>query len=89
MRYRDSIEVTELVEPGEVYAIEVNLWATGNVFLPGHRVRVQVTSSNFPRWNRNLNTGESNETTSAFIVAEQTLLHDADHPSHIVLPVIP
>lgn len=89
MRYRDSFENPELVEPGQVYEIDVDLWATSNVFLPGHRIRVQVTSSNFPRWNRNLNTGESNEETAEFIAATQTLLHDASHPSHIVLPVIP
>ncbi len=89
MRYRDSIEHPELIEPGEVYAIEVDLWATGNVFLVGHRIRVQITSSNFPRWNRNLNTGASNESTEDSAIATQTILHDVVHPSHIILPVIP
>lgn len=89
MRYRSSIEEPELAVPHEVYEIEVDLWATANVFLSGHRIRVQVTSSNFPRWNRNLNTGASNEATADFVVATQTILHDAHHPSQIVLPVIP
>ncbi|QSO46831.1 CocE/NonD family hydrolase [Alicyclobacillus mengziensis] len=89
MRYRNSFEHPELIVPGEVYEIEVDLWATSNVYLPGHRIRVQVTSSNFPRWNRNLNTGASNEESAEFVTATQTILHDANHPSHILLPVIP
>lgn len=89
MSYRSSFEEPELIVPGQVYEIEVDLWATSNVFLPGHRIRVQVTSSNFPRWNRNLNTGASNEASVEVVTATQTILHDAPHPSHIILPVIP
>ncbi|KPV42155.1 CocE/NonD family hydrolase [Alicyclobacillus ferrooxydans] len=89
MRYRDSFEQPELIEPGALYEVDIDLWATSNVFLSGHRVRVQVTSSNFPKWNRNLNTGASNQETAEFVVATQTILHDAAHPSHILLPVIP
>lgn len=89
MRYRNGMEKPGLIEPGTVYPITVDCWATSNVFLPGHRIRVQVTSSNFPRWNRNLNTGASNEETSEFVAATQTVLHDDEHPSHVVLPVIP
>nr|NNM89537.1 CocE/NonD family hydrolase [Bacilli bacterium] len=89
MRYRDSLEHPSLLEPNHIYAIEVDLWATANVFLPGHCIRVQITSSNFPRWSRNLNTGESNESTAETIVATQTILHDEKHPSHLLLPVIP
>lgn len=88
MRYRDSDQQPELMEPGEIYPIIVDCWATSNVFLTGHRIRVQVTSSNFPRWSRNLNTGDSNEESEAFQSAHQTLYHDADRPSHILLPVI-
>ncbi|MCL6452915.1 MAG: CocE/NonD family hydrolase [Alicyclobacillus sp.] len=89
MRYRHGRTEAPPMRAGEVYPIEIDLWATSNVFLPGHRIRVQVTSSNFPRWNRNLNTGASNETTAEFATAQQTIYHDADHPSHILLPVIP
>lgn len=66
---------------------EIDLWSTSNVFLPGHRIRVHVTSSCFPRWDRNLNTGDQNGT--AMQVAEQRILHDAEHPSFIELPVVP
>lgn len=89
MRYRNGMEQEELIEAGGVYPVTVDCWATSNVFLPGHRIRVQVTSSNFPRWNRNLNTGASNEETAEFVTATQTILHDGEHPSHILLPVIP
>lgn len=89
MRFRDTLHEEHLMEPGTVYPITVDCWSTGHVFLPGHRVRVQVTSSNFPRWNRNLNTGASNENTAEYVSATQQVYHDAEHPSHIVLPVIP
>lgn len=89
MRYRNSEQHPQLMEPGTVYAIVVDCWATSNVFLAGHRIRVQVTSSNFPRWSRNLNTGDSNEETIEFQSANQTLYHDEEHPSHILLPIIP
>lgn len=89
MRHRQGQDSVEWMDPHEVYEILVDLWATSNVFLAGHRVRVQVTSSCFPRWNRNLNTGESNETTAEFMTATQRVLHDSDHPSHLILPVVP
>lgn len=89
MRYRHGLDQEELMEPGTVYPIAVDLWDTSMVFLPGHRIRVQITSSSFPRWNRNLNTGRSNEETAEMTPAQQQIYHDADHPSHIILPVIP
>jgi uncharacterized protein len=64
---------------------EIDLWSTANVFLPGHRVRVHVTSSSFPRWDRNLNTGD--QRTSQYVSARQRMHHDIDHPSYIELPV--
>jgi len=67
--------------------IEIDLWSTSNVFLAGHRIRVQVTNSCFPRWDRNLNTGDQNGTR--FVTAHQRLYHDAGRPSHIELPVVP
>jgi putative CocE/NonD family hydrolase len=89
MRYRNGYNKPEWMTPGETYPIEIDCWATSNVFKKGHRIRVHVTSSSFPRWNRNLNTGKSNETTSEFVTARQTVYHDGARPSHILLPVIP
>ena len=88
-RYRKSFDDAELLEPGEIYQYEIDLWATSNVFLSGHRIRVDVSSSSFPRHDRNLNTGEDPATATAMTIATQTIYHDAEHPSHIVLPVIP
>jgi putative CocE/NonD family hydrolase len=75
--------------PGEPVAHEIDLWSIGHVFRRGHRIRVQITSSNFPRWDRNLNTGEPAEVGTAMVVAEQTVFHQAAWPSRIVLPVVP
>lgn len=66
--------------------VEIDLWSTSNVFLAGHRLRVHVTSSSFPRWDRNLNTGD--QESSNFVTARQVILHDAQHPSFIELPVV-
>jgi putative CocE/NonD family hydrolase len=91
-RYRDGAIVPEsLLEPNTPTRFMIDLWATSNVFKAGHRVRLQVTSSNFPRWDRNPNTGHpiGADGHSDLRPATQTILHDADHPSHIVLPVIP
>jgi putative CocE/NonD family hydrolase len=74
---------------GTVYEFVIDLWATSNVFRAGHCIRVDVTSSNFPRWDRNPNTGAPIGMDTELRVAHQTILHDALHPSHIVLPVIP
>lgn len=90
LRYRDGVESPSgPVEPERIYKISVDLWATAITFLPGHQVRVDVTSSNFPRWERNPNTGEDPSLATTWRVARQTVLHDADHPSAIVLPVLP
>jgi uncharacterized protein len=66
--------------------IHIDLWSTSNVFLAGHRVRLQVTNSCFPRWDRNLNTGDQRDTR--FVVAHQRLYHDSEHPSYVELPVV-
>ncbi len=89
MRYRDSQEKAELMNPDQVYKISVDLWATGNVFKKGHILRLEVSSSNFPRFDRNLNTGEDQATSREFVSATNTILHDAEHPSAILIPVIP
>ncbi|TVQ43627.1 MAG: CocE/NonD family hydrolase [Gammaproteobacteria bacterium] len=88
-RYRDGFESPELIEPGEVYAYDIDLWATSYLLSPGERLRLDVTSSNFPRLARNLNTGAPFATTSDFVVAEQTLHLGGEHPSRLILPVIP
>ena len=88
-RYRNSRETPTLLTPGEVSRFTIDLWATSHVFLPGHRIRVEISSSNFPRFDRNLNTGEDQATATRWQTARQTVFHDPRYPSHIVLPVIP
>jgi putative CocE/NonD family hydrolase len=87
-RYRNSFESQELMEPGEVYAFEIDLAATANVFKAGHKLRVQVTSSDYPTFGRNLNTGGVNAEETVGVVARNTIFHDSARPSHILLPVI-
>src|SRR5579862_9268101 len=89
MRYRASQEHSDLMNPGQIYEIALDLWATSNVFLRGHTLRLEISSSNFPRFDRNLNTGEEARTGRTFVSATNTVLHDAQHPSALVLPVIP
>ncbi|MDP8243204.1 MAG: CocE/NonD family hydrolase [Candidatus Hinthialibacter antarcticus] len=88
-RYRNSDTNLELIEPGTVYEYEIDLWVTSNEFKKGHCIRVEVSSSNFPRFDRNPNTGHEFGADTQLIKATQTIYHDAEHPSHIVLPVIP
>jgi uncharacterized protein len=76
------------IQPDEVYEYVIDLWATGITFLPGHRLRVEITSSSHPRWERNLNTGESAVHSARTDVASQTIFHDAEHPSRITLTVV-
>jgi len=88
-RFRDSFEREVLMEPGEVYRFIVDLWSTSVVFNQGHRLRVAVSSSNAPRFDPNPNTGDLLRASDRTTVAVNTIYHDVDHPSHIVLPVIP
>jgi uncharacterized protein len=88
-RYRDSRTSPAPLTPGEVSRFTIDLWATSHVFLPGHRIRVEIASSNFPRFDRNLNTGEDQATGTRRQSARQTVFHDERYPSHVVLPVIP
>jgi putative CocE/NonD family hydrolase len=85
---RDSKREPSLIQPGKVYRYEIDLWVTSNAFLAGHKIRVEISSSNFPRFDRNLNTGELFGTGTKFIKATQTIYHDKEHPSHILLPII-
>jgi uncharacterized protein len=87
-RYRNSTEHPEFITPGQIYKFSIDLWATSNVFLAGHRLRLELSSSDFPRFDRNLNTGESPETGTRWVKATNTIYHDAAHPSALVLPVM-
>jgi uncharacterized protein len=90
-RYRnfDRGEAPSLIEPGRAYEYEIDLWSTSNVFKAGHRIRLDVTSSSFPRWDRNPNTGHDFGADTELAVAQQTILHDRKHPSCVVLPIVP
>ena len=88
-RYRDSMSSPSLLEPGKAYCYTIDLWATSNVFKAGHRIRVEISSSNFPRFDRNSNTGNTISEDAVFKPALQTVLHNAQHPSHITLPIVP
>jgi uncharacterized protein len=88
-RYRDSRTKPELLVPGKVYPIDIDLWATSNVFLAGHTLRLEISSSNFPRFDRNLNLGEPSATAKNSVPATNSILHDAAHPSALILSVVP
>ena len=88
-RYRDSRQKGTLLNPGAVYEYSIDLWATSNVFKAGHRLRLEIASSNFPRFDRNPQTGESSAEATRFEPALQRVFHDEGRPSHVMLPVIP
>lgn len=77
-----------LIEPGRPYEYEIDLWATSNLFQAGHRIGLQITSSCFPRWDRNPNTGHPFGADVEQQVAHQAVLHHQEYPSHVVLPII-
>ena len=89
MRYRESAETPKPMTPGEVYRVTIDLGATSNVFFAGHRLRLEVSSSNFPRFDRNLNTGEDQGTSTKTIKATNAIYHDREHRSALVVPVVP
>ncbi len=88
-RYRECASSPTFIEPGQVYRYTIDLWATSNVFLPGHRLRVEISSSNFPRFDRNPNTGAAFGSDTVLEKAEQSIYHRNDLASHSALPVIP
>ncbi len=88
-RYRESGSAPKLMEAGKPYLFTIDLWATSNVFLPGHRIRLEISSSNFPRFDRNLNTGEPFGEGTKCVPAQQTVFHQQDMASYVLLPVIP
>jgi hypothetical protein len=87
--YRESFENPSPIEPGKVYEYTIDCWATSMLIRKGHRLRVHVASAAFPKFDRNLNTGHPFGMDSEMQAARQTIFHDAKHPSHIVLPVVP
>ena len=88
-RYRDSLTAPAMLEPGRPYELTIELYPTALVFGAGHRIRVDISSSNFPRFDVNPNTGEPLNANTGWRVATNTIFHDPDHPSRIVLPVVP
>src|ERR1700676_5222005 len=81
-RYRNALEHAELMKPGDVYQISIDMYPTAMIFKKGHRIRVDISSSNFPRFDVNPNTGEPLNQQRRMIVADNTVHHDAEHPSH-------
>lgn len=88
-RFREGLDREVLMNPGTVYEFEVDMGATSIVFPEGHQIRLEITSSCFPRFARNLNTGEPSATGTRWQVARQTVRHSRAHPSRLILPVIP
>ena len=87
-RYREGYDKEVFMEDGQVYEIELSSMSTSNVFLPGHRIRLEVSSSNFPRLARNLNTGGANYNESDAIVAHNVVHHSSQYPSRLELTVV-
>lgn len=88
-RYRNGGDKPSLIEPGKIYEYDVDLWNTCQQFAKGHSIRIEVSSSAFPKYDRNQNTGEPLGKTATLKIADQTLYHDAAHPSYVVLPFAP
>jgi putative CocE/NonD family hydrolase len=89
MRYRNSLEKAELMQPGKVYQVAIHLYPTANVFAKGHRIRLDVSSSNFPRFDVNPNSGEPLQQHRRLLPADNTVYHDGERASHVILPIIP
>ncbi len=87
-RYRNSQQTPELLKPGEICKFNIDLWATSNVFRRGHRLRLEIASSNFPRFDRNTNTGDDTAHARKFAFALNAIVHDAGHPSALILPIV-
>lgn len=88
-RYRRSPEKAELMHPGEVYAFRIEPFPTANVFKKGHRIRIDISSSNFPRFDVNPNTGEPVGMGRRVVIADNSIFHEATRASHVVLPIVP
>jgi putative CocE/NonD family hydrolase len=88
-RFREGMVNPSLIEPGVIYRYEIDLWNTSQVFFKGHRIGLEVASSAFPKYDRNLNSGEDLATGVRMLPADQAVYHDREHPSALILPVIP
>jgi putative CocE/NonD family hydrolase len=88
-RYRNSLEHSELMKAGEVYQISIDMYPTAMIFKKGHRIRLDISSSNFPRFDVNPNTGEPLNDNRRSAAAVNTIYHDDRHPSQIMLPIVP
>jgi uncharacterized protein len=89
MRYRNGFTTQELMEPGSIYNARIDNYFTSNLFRKGHRIRVSITSSKFPHYDVNPNTGDVVATETKMVNATQRIYHDAKYPSRLILPVIP
>jgi putative CocE/NonD family hydrolase len=88
-RYRESQEKPTLLEPGKVYEYNIGAWSTCVQLQKGHQLRLEVSSSAFPKSARNMNTGGDDANQAHGVVAEQTIYHDAAHPSYVMVPIVP
>lgn len=88
-RFREGLDRAKPLIPGAIYCYQINMGGTGMVFQKGHKIRVEIASNNFPKHDRNMNTGHAIGEDAEGIVAHQTIYHDADHPSYIMLPIQP
>jgi hypothetical protein len=88
-RFRESVNQEKLIEPNKIYLYPIDLWNTCQTFKKGHQIRVEISSSAFPKYDRNLNTGEPLGKTTTMKKALQKINHDSEHPSHISLPILP
>ena len=86
--FRESLENPTLIEPGKVYEYTIDLWETSMLFAKGHRIRLEISSSNFPRFARNQNTDKPFGTSAEINKARQTIFHNVKYPSHLILPVV-
>ncbi len=88
-RYRDGMESASPIEPGKIYRYSVDVWNTCEMFKVGHRIRVEIASSGVPKFDRNPNTGEPLGKTTRMQSADQKIFHDREHPTHLILPIVP
>jgi putative CocE/NonD family hydrolase len=87
-RFHQGLDKVSLLTPGQTYAFDIEMTGTANVFQKGHRIRIDVTSSNFPQFDRNPNTGEPLGSSARLRVAQQTVRHGGATPSAVILPVV-
>ncbi|HUE82241.1 MAG TPA: CocE/NonD family hydrolase, partial [Pyrinomonadaceae bacterium] len=88
-RFREGMDKPSLIQPNRVYTYDLDLWNTCQLYRKGHRVRLEISSSAFPKYDRNLNTGEALGKTTRMQVAAQKIYHDRQHPSYVILPIVP